>query len=217
MAALVKPRWLARVLHRLPSKVRLRTRGGTRLGHLAIGRLGEKLAAIHLRREGCKLLYRNFRSPRGGEVDLVLRDGGTLVFAEVKTRTSVRFGRPSEAVDVKKQRLIERGARAWLRQLPADLAVPLRFDVIEVVLADGEPADINWLRNMFHSSDGLAWARRTRRYDAKRVLRAGRGRRAPADEADGAGEDSEAVAAREGRGRDRDGVRDPKRDHWMPL
>ncbi len=208
------PRWLARCLHRLPRRMSLRTRSGERLGHLAIGRLGEKLAAARLRREGCKLLLRNFRSPRGGEVDLVLRDGGTLVFVEVKTRTSTRYGRPIEAVDARKRRLIERGARAWLRQLPSDLAVPVRFDVVEVMLADGGTPEINWVRNVFQTRDGLAWAKRTTRYDPKRRRRAGRGRHA-ADPAVATTVPAETpTPGDDGR---KDGVRDPKRDYWLPL
>ena len=66
-----------------------------------VGKLGERLAASFLKKEGMKVLYRNFRAPKGGEVDLVCRDGDTLVFAEVKTRTSLRYGRPAEAVNKK--------------------------------------------------------------------------------------------------------------------
>ena len=70
-----------------------------------------------MRGEGRKLLYRNFRSPKGGEVDLVARDGKVLSFVEVKTRTSEKFGRPLDAVDREKEKLIERGANEWLRLL----------------------------------------------------------------------------------------------------
>src|SRR4051794_33643896 len=65
-----------------------------------LGREGERLAARHLRRNGYRVLYRNFRAPHGGEVDIVCRDKScdTLVFAEVKTRTSTVFGTPGEAV-----------------------------------------------------------------------------------------------------------------------
>ena len=70
------------------------------------------MAARFLQSRGCKLLYRNFRAPKGGEVDLVLRGGENLdllVFVEVKTRTRRDFGRLLRAVNVEKQALIVRG------------------------------------------------------------------------------------------------------------
>ena len=109
---------------------------------------GETLAARFLRRHGCRILYRRFRAARGGEVDIVCRDGDTLVFVEVKTRASVVFGWPIEAVNAPKERLIARGALAWRRMLDyAD--IPFRFDVMEVVIADGQPAQLYWIREAF--------------------------------------------------------------------
>lgn len=104
----------------------------------ALGRKGERLARRFLRKNGYVVLYRNFRAPRGGEVDIVARDGETLVFVEVKTRKSLRFGHPEEAVDLKKQRLIARGALEWLRLLDRP-EVCSRFDVVEVLLVGGKP------------------------------------------------------------------------------
>ena len=122
-----------------------------------VGKLGERLAAIHLKKkEGMKILYRNFRASKGGEIDLVCRDGDTLVFAEVKTRTSLRFGRPAEAVNKKKQLLIVRGALEWLRQLDhPDLL--FRFDIVEILLTDKELPEINLVRNAFHLPDHLIY------------------------------------------------------------
>ncbi len=94
------------------------------------------------------MLYRRFRRVGGGEVDIVCRDGETLVFVEVKTRASVVFGWPVEAVNAPKQRLIARGALAWLRLLD-DPAIPFRFDVVEVVIEPGEPARINVIKEAF--------------------------------------------------------------------
>src|SRR5678816_4404518 len=76
--------------------------------HTWLGRRGEQLAAKHLRRNRCKILYRNFRAPRGGEVDIVCRDRScnTLVFVEVKTRRTRDFGDPSSAVNLAKQRSV---------------------------------------------------------------------------------------------------------------
>jgi len=122
-----------------------------------VGKLGERLAARFLKKEeGMKILHRNFRAPKGGEVDLVCRDGDTLVFAEVKTRTGLRFGRPVEAVDKKKQTLIVRGALEWLRLLDhPDLL--FRFDVVEVLLREGEVAEINLVRNAFNLPEHLIY------------------------------------------------------------
>ncbi|MHA3775390.1 YraN family protein [Verrucomicrobiota bacterium sgz303538] len=99
-----------------------------------LGWEGERAAARFLRRNGYKILYRNFRAPGGGEVDIVCRDKNTatLVFVEVKTRTSTDFGSPGSAVDTAKQRLIARGATAWLRMLDRE-DIPFRFDIVEVV------------------------------------------------------------------------------------
>jgi putative endonuclease len=103
--------------------------------HLALGRAGEKLAARYLRNHGHKILYRNFRAPHGGEVDIVCRDKrhNELVFVEVKTRSSEDFGRPLEAVDRRKRRLILRGAMTWLKMLDMPDII-FRFDVVEVVM-----------------------------------------------------------------------------------
>ena len=120
---------------------------------MEIGKLGEKLAALHLKkREKFKVLYRNFKAPRGGEVDLVCRDGNVLAFVEVKTRTSDAFGRPAAAVDEKKQRLITRGALHWLRLLNHP-DIFFRFDILEVMLSEGEPPRFELIREAFHLPD----------------------------------------------------------------
>jgi putative endonuclease len=114
-----------------------------------LGRHGERLAERHLRAQRFKILYRNFRASGGGEVDLVCRDRScdTLVFVEVKTRRGVDFGAPVEAVDLTKQKLIARGALAWLRMLD-NPDVNFRFDVVEVLLRDDKP-EINLIRDAF--------------------------------------------------------------------
>jgi putative endonuclease len=114
-----------------------------------LGRRGERLAERHLRAERFKILYRNFRAPGGGEVDLVCRDRtcDTLVFVEVKTRRGEKFGAPIEAVDLAKQKLIARGALAWLRLLDHP-EINYRFDVVEVRMRDDE-AEIHLIRDAF--------------------------------------------------------------------
>jgi putative endonuclease len=105
----------------------------------AAGQKGEQIAARHLAQAGYKVLYRNFRAPHGGEVDLICRHGDTLVFVEVKARASLAYGRPGAAVNRHKQRLLGRGALAWLRMLDHP-QIPFRFDVVEVVFGQDAPA-----------------------------------------------------------------------------
>ena len=107
--------------------------------HLRRGARGEKLACRFLRSHGYKILYRNFKSRGGGEIDVVCRDGDTLVFVEVKTRRGEEFGRPIEAVDRQKQLRVSKGGLAWLRLLD-NPDVVFRFDVVEVLWpAEGLP------------------------------------------------------------------------------
>lgn len=124
--------------------------------HLELGRLGEERAAAYLERHGYKILRKNFRAPRGGEIDLVCRDKkhNELVFVEVKTRTSEAFGRPFDAVDQKKRRLIIRGAMAWLRMLDMP-DITFRFDVVEVI--DSTPPEIRVLENAFQLPDWYSY------------------------------------------------------------
>jgi putative endonuclease len=106
-----------------------------------LGRRGEDLAARWLRGQGFRVLYRNFRAPRGGEVDIVCRDKSCdeLVFVEVKTRRTRDFGSPASAVNREKQRLITRGALAWLRMLD-NPDILFRFDIVEVVMEERGPS-----------------------------------------------------------------------------
>lgn len=97
---------------------------------LALGRWGEEQAARYLRRRGMKILARNVRTPVG-EIDLIARQGKTLVFAEVKTRRSDAFGSPQEAVGALKQRQILRAAQWYLGEGKGKGLQP-RFDVVAV-------------------------------------------------------------------------------------
>jgi putative endonuclease len=116
---------------------------------LLLGREGERLALGYLRRQRYKVLYRNFRGPKGGEVDIVCRDKtcDTLVFVEVKTRRSLAYGAPAESVTKAKQKLIARGALAWLQMLN-NPEILFRFDIVEIVITDGRP-EFNLIRDAF--------------------------------------------------------------------
>lgn len=120
--------------------------------HLRRGALGEKIARRFLRRNGYKILYRNFKGRSGGEIDVICRDHDTLVFVEVKTRTREDFGRPIQAVDRQKQKRISRGALAWLRMLD-NPEILFRFDVVEVVFVDNSKPRLEIVRNAFQLSE----------------------------------------------------------------
>lgn len=81
-------------------------------------------------------------------MDLVCRHSGTLVFVEVKTRSSLAYGRPSDAVDADKERLIIQGAMAWLRMLHRP-ETPIRFDIVEVLMAADQPPRCTLIENAF--------------------------------------------------------------------
>jgi putative endonuclease len=96
----------------------------------AVGRAGEDAAAEFYRRNGFTVLERNFRCPQG-ELDLVARRGSLIVFCEVKTRSSVRWGVPAEAVDWRKQARLRHLAGRWLAER-RPRARDIRFDVVAV-------------------------------------------------------------------------------------
>jgi putative endonuclease len=121
--------------------------GGMR-DRIWLGNYGEQVAADWLRTQGCRILARNFRGPRRGEVDIVAREGKLLLFVEVKTRREGAKIRGFDAVDKEKQALIERGANAWLRQL-GTRELPWRFDVIEVTVEDGKKPEVRRVRDAF--------------------------------------------------------------------
>ena len=95
-----------------------------------LGRAGEKRAVEFLKEKGYKILEQNFKT-HFGEIDAIARDGETVVFVEVKTRTDDTFGAPSEAVNFKKREKYFVVASEYLRNKGL-LDVPSRFDVIEI-------------------------------------------------------------------------------------
>ena len=140
--------WKKAALHRRFSSFLL----GSPLSRGEIGRIGEFIALQHLRAQGRRILYRNYRGPNKGEVDIVARHRDVLTFVEVKTRTSSAFGRPADAVNPDKQRLIQRGALAWLRLL-ANPKIKFRFDILEVLLIPGQFPQLHLIENAFQLPD----------------------------------------------------------------
>lgn len=100
---------------------------------LNIAKTGEALAVTHLKARGYEILARNYRAVRG-EIDLVAQDGDCIVFVEVKTRRSLKFGLPQAAVTAQKQRQISKVALAYL-QTHNLFDAPCRFDVIAIHLS----------------------------------------------------------------------------------
>lgn len=98
-----------------------------------LGRKGEKLVEQYLKKRGCTILQRNYKTPFG-EADLIVSDGDELAFVEVKTRSNENYGAPSEAVGKDKQRRYRQIAQFY--GLKTGEEPNARFDVAEV-FADG--------------------------------------------------------------------------------
>jgi putative endonuclease len=112
-----------------------------------VGSLGEQAACAALEAKGYRVLSRNYRV-RGGELDIVCELDGTLVFCEVKTRTSAIFGTGEEAVTSSKQRRLRKLALEYL-QREGHRARSIRFDVIAIDVAGGVVAELRHLENAF--------------------------------------------------------------------
>ncbi len=100
---------------------------------LSTAKIGEALAIAHLKAHGCKILVQNYRAERG-EIDLIVKDREFIVFVEVKTRRSLKFGIPQAAVTKQKQKQISKIASAYL-QSEELWDTPCRFDVIGIHLS----------------------------------------------------------------------------------
>ncbi len=107
-----------------------------RMNRKAMGDQGEKTAAEYLEKKGYTIRDRNFRYGRY-EVDLIARDGDTLVFVEVKATSSIEYGYPEEKVDITKQKKISLAAQAYIEQNKLD-NMDCRFDVISMIQDSGE-------------------------------------------------------------------------------
>lgn len=108
---------------------------------MASGVAAEQLAADYLTRQGLTLVERNFRC-RLGEIDLIMRDGRTLVFVEVRARADARFGGALASIDGRKQQKLVAAAQWYLTRLSP--TPPCRFDAFLI-----QGATINWVRDAF--------------------------------------------------------------------
>ncbi len=122
------------------------------MGHTTspeLGRRAETHALEFLRRQGLELVQRNYRW-RGGELDLVMADGASLVVVEVRYRSSPEYGSPAESVDWRKRGKLTRTALHFLHSRPDLQELPLRFDVVALSPKGGE-LGIDWIRDAFEA------------------------------------------------------------------
>ncbi len=108
------------------------------------GQLAERWAAQYLQRQGLQLISQNYRG-RYGEIDLIMQDGATLVFIEVRLRSNENFGGAAASIDTRKQQRIIRTAQQYLATL--NRIPPCRFDAL--LLNDTPERGVQWLRNAF--------------------------------------------------------------------
>jgi putative endonuclease len=111
-----------------------------------VGKYGEDIVCRHLKKNGCKILERNFRT-RFGEIDIIAYKKGHTAFVEVKTRNNDAFGSPAESVGARKQRSIILAAQEYISQY-GDAKADFSFDVAEVLLKEGSPT-IHYIENAF--------------------------------------------------------------------
>ena len=129
-----------------------RTRATDAPDRNAIGARVERAASAFLQRKGLIEVAANARY-RDGELDLVMRDGATLVFVEVRHRRSDGHGGGAASVDAGKRRRLVRAAQRFLLAHPQYAELPCRFDVVEAS-GDPEAPQLNWLRDAFRADEG---------------------------------------------------------------
>ncbi|KKS02945.1 hypothetical protein A2W70_00760 [Candidatus Curtissbacteria bacterium RIFCSPLOWO2_02_41_11] len=112
---------------------------------VTLGKYGEDLACRYLQKQGYKILERNFRI-RGGEIDIVAIDGQTLVYVEVKARTSYQFGLPEESITPFKIKFLQRAAKFY-RNNRRNLPELERIDVVAVDLIDSQNPQFRLIKN----------------------------------------------------------------------
>lgn len=114
------------------------------MNNIEKGKLGEEIASRYIQSKGGIIIEQNYRT-KIGEIDLIAKINGELVFVEVKSRSSINYGYPSEAVNYKKQRKITNVAKYYILDNSLE-NVSVRFDVIEIYLKNKK---INHIVNAF--------------------------------------------------------------------
>lgn len=115
-----------------------------------LGRAGELLAIKYLEGKGYKILEENWRD-KHKEIDIIALDKDHLVFVEVKTRRSIYYGSPVEAVDMKKQKCLVDAAEDYI--ISNNITLEVRFDIIAIIMGNGKPS-INHIKEAFHPAIG---------------------------------------------------------------
>lgn len=115
---------------------------------ISLGKWGEDAAVNYLRHAGFKIVARNYQH-KFGEIDIVASKDSTFIFIEVKTRSSVRYGHPAEAITYRKKRQISKAALAYVTRHQLT-EYPVRFDVVSVIKKP-QGAEISHLESAFEA------------------------------------------------------------------
>jgi putative endonuclease len=112
-----------------------------------LGNRGERIAASFLRKQGCQIIEKNYHS-RLGEIDIVAKEGESIVFVEVKTRRSTDFGLPEEALSYDKRRRLSKLALNYLAHRRIE-GSNCRFDVVSILMDNNKVKHIELIKNAF--------------------------------------------------------------------
>jgi putative endonuclease len=111
----------------------------------SFGHKGEEIAADYLKKKGYTVLHRNYTTPLG-EADIIAKDNNTIVFVEVKARSSDTFGQPFEAVNHRKQEKLKKIALYYLKR--HQIESPVRFDIVSIISRNGK-IEVNHIPEAF--------------------------------------------------------------------
>ncbi|HXS28944.1 MAG TPA: YraN family protein [Steroidobacteraceae bacterium] len=117
-----------------------------------LGAAAEEIAAGYLAAHGAEILERNYRR-RLGELDVIAREGDTLLIVEVRTRSTSAYGGAAASIDGRKRRRIVRAAQQLLQQRRTFAGLAVRFDVVVVSNAETAAPTVEWIRHAFSAAD----------------------------------------------------------------
>lgn len=114
---------------------------------LDVWHFGEESACKFLRKAGCKIVQRNYRTPHG-EIDIIAQQRKLTLFVEVRTRSSNHFAQPWETIGFRKRKHLRAAARYYIAE-KAIYDSEVRFDVISITISDCVKPEIEWIQNAF--------------------------------------------------------------------
>ena len=117
----------------------------------SLGERGERAACGFLKERGYEILEKNYKC-KIGEIDVIARRRGRLAFIEIKTRASVQFGMPQEAVDLRKQEKIFKVAQWYLKEKKL-VKTPVAFDVVAILWKEGQAPEMHLIADAFEKED----------------------------------------------------------------